>query len=56
MKGMIMLKLTAFTVAALFLAAAACASQPPPQKTWDKEGVRQRAGETGKKLETEERR
>ncbi|MBI5638210.1 MAG: hypothetical protein HZA03_09600 [Nitrospinae bacterium] len=50
-----MRKLTVFAVAALLLAAA-CAKQPPPEKAWDKEGVRQRAGETGKKLEKEEQR
>lgn len=49
-------KLTAFAVAALLLAMAACASQPPQQKGWDKEGVRQRAGETGGKLNREEGR
>ncbi len=49
-----MYKLTSLVVAALLLAIAACASQPQ-QKAWDKEGVRQRAGETGKKLDTQER-
>lgn len=48
-------KLTAFAVAALLLAMTACASQPQ-QKGWDKEGVRQRAGETGGKLNREEGR
>lgn len=50
-----MRKLTALSVAAMLMAAA-CASPPPPEKPWDKEGVRQRAGETGKKLEREEKR
>ncbi len=49
-------KLTAFTIAALLLAVAACASKPPAEKAWDKEGVRQRAGEAGQKLEKEEAR
>lgn len=48
-------KLTVFALAALLMAVAACASKPAPQ-TWDKEGVRQRAGETGGKLEREENR
>lgn len=49
-------KLTAFAVTALLLALTACASRPPAEKPWDKEGVRQRAGQTGDKLGKEEQR
>lgn len=50
-----MCRLIAVLVVAAFLTAA-CASNPPPEKGVDKEGVRQRAGEAGQKLEREERR
>ena len=46
-----MRKLIASSIAAFFMMTA-CASQP--EKPWDKEGVRQRSDETGKKLEKEE--
>lgn len=46
--------LIAVLVIAVFLTAA-CASQPP-EKGVDKEGVRQRAGEAGQKLNKEELR
>lgn len=48
--------LTAFVAAVLLVAVAACASHPPAEKPWDKEGVRHRAGETGDKLGKEEKR
>ncbi len=49
-------KLTALAVAVMLLAVAACATKPPPAQPWDNEGVRQRSGETGGKLEKEEKR
>lgn len=49
-------KLTTLAVAVLLVAVTACASHPPAEKPLDKEGIRQRAGQTGDKLGKEEHR
>ncbi len=47
-----MMRKLIFLAVAAVLFTAACASEQKP-KTWDKEGVRHRAGETGQKLDNE---